>query len=176
MFAMEAWHSVVEMRRYMQRFMHLMPTMSTLEHILFTTYNQYESMVLPLQIWLKDKGVNFDLKTRVTDLDIEIVNSEKTVTAIHLLRGSAETSETIATTANDLVFITNGSMVENSTTGNTYEPAILNREPGACWELWKKIAAKDPAFGRPEVFAQTSTKANLSLSPLQRPTLRLRIY
>jgi len=159
MFAMETWHSVVEMRRYMQRFMHLMPTMSTLEDILFTTYNQYESMVLPLQIWLKDKGVNFDLKTQVTDLDIEIVNGEKTVTAIHLLRGDAATSETIATTVDDLVFITNGSMVENSTTGNTHEPAILNREPGACWELWKKIAAKDTAFGRPEVFCSDIDKS-----------------
>lgn len=159
MFAMETWHSVVEMRRYMQRFMHLMPTMSRLEDILFTTYNQYESMVLPLQIWLKDKGVNFDLKTQVTDLDIEIVNGEKTVTAIHLLRGDAATSETIATTVDDLVFITNGSMVENSTTGNTHEPARLNREPGACWELWKKIAAKDPAFGRPEVFCSDIDKS-----------------
>lgn len=23
---------------------------------------------------------------------------------------------------------------------------------GGCWELWKKIAAQDPAFGRPEKF------------------------
>ena len=159
MFAMETWHSVAEMRRYMQRFMHLMPTMSKLEDILFTTYNQYESMVLPLQIWLKNKGVNFDVKTQVNDLDIEIVNGEKTVTAIHLLRGSSKTKETIVTTADDLVFVTNGSMTENSTTGNTHEPAILNRELGACWNLWKNIAAKDPAFGNPEVFCSQIDKS-----------------
>lgn len=152
MFAMETWHSVVEMRRYMQRFMHLMPTMSKLEDILFTTYNQYESMVLPLQTWLKGKGVNFDLNTQVTDLDIENINGEKTVTTIHLLRGSSGIKETITTTADDLVFVTNGSMTENSTTGNNHEPAILNKESGACWDLWKKIAAKDDAFGNPEVF------------------------
>lgn len=159
MFAMETWHSVVEMRRYMQRFMHLMPTMSKLENILFTTYNQYESMVLPLQTWLMSKGVNFDLKTQVTDLDIEIVNGEKTVTAIHLLRDSSSNSETITTTADDLVFVTNGSMTENSTTGNNNEPAILNREDGACWSLWKKIAAKDPAFGKPDVFCSHIDKS-----------------
>ena len=154
MFAMETWHSVVEMKRYMQRFMHLMPTMSKLENILFTTYNQYESMVLPLQIWLKDKGVNFDLNTQVIDLDIGVNNTEKTVTAIHLLRGVSQEKETISTTSNDLVFITNGSMTENSTVGNTQEPAILNRESGACWELWKKIAKKGDEFGRPEVFCE----------------------
>lgn len=159
MFAMETWHSVVEMKRYMERFMHLMPTMSRLEDILFTTYNQYESMVLPLQTWLKNEGVHFDLKTQVTDLDIEIVNGEKTVTAIHLLRGSSDTKETIATTEDDLVFVTNGSMTENSTTGNNNEPAILNREVGACWNLWKNIAAKDPAFGKPEVFCSHIDKS-----------------
>jgi len=159
MFAMETWHSVVEMKRYMERFMHLMPTMSTLENILFTRYNQYESMVLPLQIWLKNKGVHFDLNTQVTDLDIEIVNGEKTVTAIHLLRGSSDNKETINTTEDDLVFVTNGSMVENSTTGNDKEPAILNREVGACWNLWKNIAAKDPTFGKPDVFCSHIDKS-----------------
>lgn len=159
MFAMETWHSVVEMRRYMQRFMHLMPTMSKLEDILFTTYNQYESMVLPLQIWLKDQGVNFDMQTQVNDLDIDIVAGEKTVTAIHLLRGKSQTKETIATTADDLVFVTNGSMTENSTIGSTHEPAILNTKTGACWELWKKIAAKDAAFGNPEAFCTDIDKS-----------------
>lgn len=159
MFAMETWHSVVEMRRYMQRFMHLMPTMSKLEDILFTTYNQYESMVLPLQVWLKDQGVNFDTKTQVNDLDIEIINGEKTVTAIHLLRGTAKVKETIATTADDMVFVTNGSMTENSTLGNNNEPAILNNEVGACWKLWKNIAAKDPAFGNPEAFCSHVDKS-----------------
>ncbi len=159
MFAMETWHSVVEMRRYMQRFMHLMPTMSKLEDILFTTYNQYESMVLPLQTWLKSEGVNFDLKTQVNDLDVEIIKGQKTVTAIHLLRGSSKSKETIATTADDLVFVTNGSMTENSTTGNNNEPAILNREVGACWNLWKNIAAKDSAFGNPEAFCSHIDKS-----------------
>ncbi|MCB1762436.1 MAG: oleate hydratase [Gammaproteobacteria bacterium] len=159
MFAMETWHSVVEMRRYMLRFMHLMPTMSKLEDILFTTYNQYESMVLPLQTWLKNNGVNFDLKTQVTDLDIEIVNGEKIVTAIHLLRGASGNRETITTTVDDLIFVTNGSMTENSTTGNNDEPAILNSEVGACWNLWNKIAAKDAAFGKPEVFCSHIDKS-----------------
>ncbi|MES0490849.1 MAG: oleate hydratase, partial [Leptospirales bacterium] len=159
MFAMETWHSVAEMKRYMQRFMHLMPTMSRLENILFTTYNQYESMILPLKNWLKSEGVHFDLNTQVTDLNIKIVDGEKTVTAIHLLRGSSAKKEKIATTKDDLVFVTTGSMVENSTIGNTNEPAILNREVGACWKLWKNIAAKDSAFGKPEVFCSHIDKS-----------------
>ncbi len=159
MFAFEPWHSVMEMKRYMERFMHLLPGMSLLKDILFTKYNQYESMILPLKTLLKANGVNFDLGTQVTDLDININtdNGDKTVTAIHLLR--AGVPEIINTSVDDLVFVTNGSMTENSTTGSMTEPAILNREPGGCWTLWKNIAAKDPAFGRPDVFCSDIDKS-----------------
>ncbi|MEI8081573.1 MAG: oleate hydratase, partial [Actinomycetes bacterium] len=157
MFAFEPWHSVVEMRRYMNRFMHLLPGMSRLKDILFTKYNQYDSMVLPLQMWLADQGVVFDLGTQVTDLDIDIADGAKTVTAIHVVSDGVPLK--IATTADDLVFVTNGSMTENSTVGSMTEPAVLNRGEGGCWTLWKNIAAKDPAFGRPEVFCSDIDKS-----------------
>ncbi|WP_286697404.1 oleate hydratase, partial [Dermacoccus sp. UBA1591] len=33
--------------------------------------------------------------------------------------------------------------------------ATLNRGPASAWDLWKKIARKDPSFGRPEVFCSS---------------------
>lgn len=150
MFAFENWHSVIEMKRYMQRFIHLLPGMNQLRGILHTEYNQYDSMILPLITWLKSKGVIFDLNTQVTDLDIDIKDEKKTVTAIYVLQNGK--AETIKMTQNELVFVTNGSMTENSTLGSMHEPAELNRKPGGCWELWKRIADKDPGFGHPEVF------------------------
>ncbi len=150
MFAFETWHSVVEMKRYMQRFIHLLPGMSTMRDLLFTKYNQYDSLVLPLKKHLEAKGVRFLFNTTVTDLDIEIEAGRKTVTAIHINRDGQE--ERIATTPDDLVFFTNGSMTENSTLGDNDHAPVLDRSEGAVWALWKKVAAKDPAFGRPEVF------------------------
>ncbi|MBU3160307.1 oleate hydratase [Clostridium frigoris] len=35
MFALKNWHSVVEVRRYMQGFMHLLPGMSHMKNIMF---------------------------------------------------------------------------------------------------------------------------------------------
>ncbi len=156
MFAFETWHSVVEMKRYMHRFIHLMPGMSQMKGLVFTKYNQYDSMILPLEKWLKSMGVNFDLKTQVTDLDIEISGKTKTVTAIHLIRENKE--EVIKVSEDDLVFFTNGSMTENSTLGSMDKAPKLNRSEGACWSLWKKIAKKDPSFGRPEVFCSDIDK------------------
>ncbi|MDO9326626.1 MAG: oleate hydratase, partial [Methanoregula sp.] len=150
MFAFENYQSVLEMKRYMHRFIHHFPGLSRLKGILFSRYNQYESMILPLQKWLENKGVMFVKDTRVVDLEMEITADKKTVTAINMVTGCG--AQRIPTTANDLVFFTNGSMTENSTLGSMETTAGVDRGPGACWELWKKLAAKDPAFGRPDVF------------------------
>jgi oleate hydratase len=156
MFAFEPWHSVVEMKRYMQRFIHLMPGMSTMRDLLFTKYNQYDSLILPLKQKLEAKGVKFQFETIVTDLDIDINREKKTVTGIHLNINSKV--EIVKTTANDFVFFTNGSMTENSTLGDMDNAPVLDRSEGGVWGLWKKIAAKDAAFGKPEVFCSDIDK------------------
>ncbi len=150
MFAFETWHSVVEWKRYMQRFMHLLPGMNKLKGILFSEYNQYDSMVLPVVRWLESHNVVFENETLVTDLNMDITQNEKIVTGIHITRNGKE--EIIETTKNDLVFITNGSMTENSTLGSMNKAPELNRGAGAVWNLWDNIAKKDNSFGRPEVF------------------------
>ncbi len=156
MFAFEPWHSVVEMKRYMQRFIHLIPGMSTMRGLVFTKYNQYDSLILPLKQKLESQGVTFVFDTTVTDLDIDIADDQKTVTAIHLIQNGKE--EKIPTTSDDLVFFTNGSMTENSSLGDMEHAPILDRSEGAVWGLWKKIAAKDSAFGRPEIFCSDIDK------------------
>ncbi|QUI24261.1 oleate hydratase [Vallitalea pronyensis] len=153
MFAFENWHSVMEVRRYMARFMHLITGMNQLEGILHTEYNQYDSLILPLITWLEKQGVHMELGVEVTDIDINVTDTEKTVERIYMTRNGKK--ETIDTTVNDLVFVTNGSMTENSTYGSMDRPAVLNRnqKDRGCWSLWEKIAKRSPDFGHPEVFA-----------------------
>lgn len=157
MFAFEDWHSIVEMKRYMERFIHLLPGMPKLKGILFSQYNQYESFVLPLKNWLLSKNVVFSLNTQVKNLDIRFEGDKKTVTSIKLIRDGRD--EVIHTTENDLVLVTLGSMTENSTLGNMHKAPILNREIGGCWSLWKNIAVKNHSFGRPEVFCSDIDKS-----------------
>ena len=51
--------------------------------------------------------------------------------------------------------MTIGSLVDNSDEGDHHTAATLNRGPASAWDLWKKIARKDPSFGRPEVFCSS---------------------
>ena len=48
MFAFEKWHSAIEMRRYVLRFIHHIDGLPDFTALKFTRYNQYESLVKPL--------------------------------------------------------------------------------------------------------------------------------
>ena len=52
-FAFQPWHSAVEFKRYLVRFTHMVSGFNTLAGIMRTVYNQYDSMVRPLQKWWK---------------------------------------------------------------------------------------------------------------------------
>ncbi len=158
MFAFEKWHSVVEVKRYMERFMHLIGGMNQLKGILHTEYNQYDSLILPLITWLKEKNVCFDCGCMVTDIDFDFSNNEKTATAIHLIKGGKE--EILPVKENDLVLFTNGSMTENTTRGDLDHPAVLNRSADkGCFSTWEKISAKSEGFGHPEKFCSDVDKS-----------------
>ncbi len=70
LFAFEPWHSAIEMRRYLLRFMHLFPDMATQNLLHHTRYNQYDSVVRPMIKWLTDRGVQYVGNTRVSDIDL----------------------------------------------------------------------------------------------------------
>lgn len=150
MFAFQEWHSILEMKLYLHRFVHHihgMPDFSTLK---FSKYNQYESFILPLCKWLTGHGVKFQYQTTVTDVDFEVTSDKKQATKLRLTRDGQ--MEEVKLSVSDLVFITIGSLTENTDSGDHHSPAKLNEGPAPAWDLWRRIAAKDPAFGRPDVF------------------------
>ena len=157
MFAFEKWHSVVEVKRYMERFMHLIGGMNRLKGILHTEYNQYDSLILPLITWLKEQGVCLESGCKVTDIDFNITGEEKVATGIHFIKDGKE--QTISVAPTDLVMFTNGSMTENTTRGDLNHPAILNRsEDKGCFSVWEKLSKKSDDFGHPEVFCSDIDK------------------
>lgn len=161
MFAFEEWHSALEMKLYIHRFVHHIGGLPDLSALKFTKYNQYESLVLPMYRWLLDQGVTFHFSTEVTDIDFAFGDGDggggdsgagdrKRATRIHWMRDGAEGGVDLG--ENDLVLATIGSLTENSNDGDHDTPAKLDTGPAPAWDLWRRIAAKHPSFGRPEVF------------------------
>jgi len=104
----DEYHSVMEMRRYQLRFMHLAASTPRLEGILHTEYNEFDSIIRPLIVWLQGLGVNFALGTRVTD--IAVTSRGETTTVAGLTIQTEDGRSEIALTADDYVFFTNGSL------------------------------------------------------------------
>jgi oleate hydratase len=152
-FAFQPWHSAVELKRYLHRFIQEFPRIHTLGGVRRTPYNQYDSIVLPVMNWLKAQGVNLQAGTVVTDLDFVYGPKGKGVERLHCVRDGKP--EMIAVGADDLVFVTNGSMTTASSLGSMTRPAALLAKDGktdGSWALWEKLAARDARFGRPSVF------------------------
>ncbi|MGW3095456.1 oleate hydratase [Streptomyces sp. NPDC001102] len=149
-FAFQPWHSAIEFRRYLRRFVHLFPEFSSMSGIHRTRYNQYDSIVLPLAAWLRERGVVVHSGARVTDLGFAAGRHSGTVETLHLTRGGRE--EKIAVAPEDLVFVTNGSMTDASTLGtHTSAPPPAPGRSGS-WLLWHRLARGREEFGNPAAF------------------------
>lgn len=156
MFAFEEWHSALEMKLYIQRFIHHIGGLPDFSALKFTKYNQYESLILPMVKYLEEHHVDFQYDTRVINVLFDISGTKKAAKQLVLERSGKE--ETINLTEKDLVFVTNGSCTENSSLGDDDHAPVRDDSVGGCWQLWRNIAAQDPSFGHPDKFC-TNTKA-----------------
>lgn len=160
MFAFENWHSALEMKLYIKRFIHHVGGLPDFTALRFTKYNQYESMILPMIKYLESYGVQFHYNTKVVNVEFDIQPEKKVAKRVLVLHDGKE--ESIDLTEDDLIFITNGGCVENSSLGSQNAPAPFHSEikEGGGWDMWRKIAAQDPAFGHPDKFCHDPEKSN----------------
>ncbi len=151
-FAFQPWHSAVEFKRYLVRFVHMIEGFNQLKGIMRTVYNQYDSLVLPLKAWLDERGVRYELDATVVDLKFAGPAQSQVVERI-ICRQGGQTRE-LAVGPDDLVVVTLGSMTDASSLGATDRPAVpKGKADGEAWPLWESIAKGRPEFGRPSVFA-----------------------
>lgn len=163
MFAFQKWSSVLEMKRYLCRYVHHIDGLPDFSALRFTKYNQYESMILPLIEYLKKHDVDVQFGMDVKNVVIEEVDGKKTAKELIYVKDNKEQS--IPLTADDLVFITNGCCTDTSCYGDqTHAPdlsGIVNGQ-GESWDLWKNIAkqAKHDEYGHPDVFCSDTEATN----------------
>jgi len=162
MFAFENWHSLLELKLYMHRFLHAIDGLNDLSSLVFPKYNQYDTFVTPLRKVLQDKGVKIQFNVLVKDLDIQSNTEGKTVEGIITEQSGKEVR--IPLGPNDFVIVTTGSMTEDTFYGDNTKAPIIgidNNTSGqsAGWKLWKNLAAKSAIFGKPEKFCSNIEKS-----------------
>ncbi len=161
MFAFHTWDSALEMKRYIQRYVHHIDGLPDFSALRFTKYNQYESLILPLQKYLQDRGVQIEYGVNVKNVVFDIQGGRKVAKTIEYIKD--EKACTIDLLETDLVFITNGCCTDTSCYGDqTHAPDLskIRRGGGESWDLWKNIAKQDDAFGNPDNYCMYPDKTN----------------
>lgn len=155
MFSFQPWHSAIEMRRYLRRFIHLFPGFRRIEGILRTRYNQYDSIISPIVQWLVDRGVQIKTGIQVSDVAIVETGATRSVTKLEF-----ETGAPVEILPQDRVYLTLGSMTDASTTGSNEAPPAPHDEPGGAWQLWRRLAARHSGLGNPDAFCGDPAKTS----------------
>lgn len=159
MFAFENWHSALEMKLYMNRFIHHIDGLTDLSSLQFSRHDQFTSFVKPMVKYLEDHGAKFQFGVTVDNVEFDITADKKVAKKIIAADKNGK-DLSIDLTENDLVFITNGSMTESSGYGDDNTPAELKTEIEGCWKLWKNIAAQSDEFGHPDKFCGDVERSN----------------
>ena len=150
MFAFEDWHSAIEMRRYVTRFIHHTHNLTDLSCLKFTSYNQYESLIQPLISYLMEHNVRFEYDTVVNNVVFRRSNGKQIASQIVITQSGER--KVIYPDERDLVFVTLGSNTENSAYRDQNTVPVIPDGIGPAWELWENIAAQDASFGNPKKF------------------------
>jgi oleate hydratase len=143
-------HSIVEFRRYLNRFVYLFPDLSTMAHVLRSQFNQHEAFVDPLVAWLEKKNVNFLKGAFVQDVGFSKSPGHLTANRLDVRRNGIVTP--VAVAPEDIVLVTTGSQAANRSTGTMGTPPLAPANPGQSWALWKRLAEAHKGFGNPDAF------------------------
>ena len=152
-FAFQNWHSAVELRRYMLRFLQEFPRIHTLAGVRRTQLNQYDSIVRPMEAWLRAQGVAFEFGVRIEDVEFEPALHSRTIRALLGSRGGEPLRYDVG--EKDIALITIGSMTADARQGDDeHAPKLVSDRRDGAWKLWQNIARKGRGFGRPSVFCR----------------------
>ncbi|MBF5008693.1 oleate hydratase [Burkholderia pseudomultivorans] len=150
-FAFQNWHSAIELKRYMLRFLQEFPRIHTLAGVRRTPLNQYDAIVRPMEQWLKQQGVVFEYGTKVEDVDFVETGDGRRVGVLRLVRGGQPIAYDVR--QEDLVLITIGSMTADASYGDDHHaPELIRDKSDGAWALWETMARKAPGLGRPNAF------------------------
>ena len=148
-FAFQNWHSAIELKRYMLRFIQEFPQMHTLAGVRRTKYNQYDSIARPIQRWLPPRAsMCASAPASSTSISTRAIPTTAASRACICKPRTARVKIELA--PDDVAMLTLGSIAADATYGgNDAAPELIRDRRDGAWALWDAIAGKAEDFGRP---------------------------
>ena len=174
-FAFQKYSSLFEFRRYMNRMIFEFSRIETLEGVTRTPLNQYDSVIRPLETYLRKAGVNFRENCEVTDIDFtdgpgitaktlylkkKVESADDSGEEADAPAKTSYVTEEVQLNKSDICIMTNACMTDSATLGSLYKPAPAPEKKPISGELWAKVAGKKPGLGNPEPFFTKPEETN----------------
>ena len=154
-FALQNWHSAVELKRYFLRFIQELPRIHTLAGVRRTRLNQYDSIVLPIQRWLADRSVVVEHGVRVVDDDFSS-DGVRRLEKLHVERDGR--TATVELTEHDFAFLTIASMTSDAGYGDDlHAPELIRDKRDAPECCGTTSPARPPTWGTRRCSTATAT-------------------
>ncbi|GKZ37876.1 hypothetical protein AbraIFM66950_009704 [Aspergillus brasiliensis] len=171
-FAMQPWHSLVEFKRCLCKHLAEIEHLNDVKALDRTKYTIYESVIMPIESYLRSEGVDFHFNAKVTNLQMNPKEALTTVSEI-ILKDNGE-QKTIYVKPDDIVMVTLGSTTSATERGsNTNAPPAIpqhNKEfLDDDWALWVDLMQASMDYGNPFNFHN-----NVDQSTLETFTVTLR--
>jgi oleate hydratase len=142
-------HSAMEFRRFMLRFLEVLPHLSDMQSIYRTPVNQQDAIVVPIVNWLRSRGVRLLTGAQVTDVALRDEGLAVSATSLsYVFQGGLRE---VPLDENDILIITNGSQVADFAVGSMTAPPKLSLT-GKSWALWERMSQGREDLGHPGVF------------------------
>lgn len=147
-------YSLLEMRRYLRRYMNILDHINNLDFNLKERFNPYQTYIVPLVRWLKDQGVLIKTDTVVKNIEYDKVANKTYIKKIDVEGPMGPRAIFIG--PDDACFFTIGSTFEGEVTGShfeTIEEEEKEEKPFLpSWDLWYKLRDINPNYGNPDNF------------------------
>ncbi|RAL00842.1 oleate hydratase [Aspergillus ibericus CBS 121593] len=157
-FALQPWHSAVEFRRCLCKHLADIERLNDVKALDRTKYTIYESIILPIESYLRRSGVDFHFHAKVTNLQMNAKEVQTTVSQIFLDDGGEQ--KAIEVRPEDIVIVTLGSTSSGSQRGSNDAPPTPPQEvKNGDWSLWIELAEKCSDFGNPLNFHRNIEQA-----------------
>ena len=146
-------HSAIEFKRYLLRFLDVVPCVDTMQDVWRMRLNQDDGVAAPIRNWLSAMGVHFQCNTVVEDVTLQRDGEGISATSVKLKTAT----DGIPLGQDDYVLVTPGSQIANLSVGSMDHAPEPAAKPENAWALWaamkrhaESLGRRD--FGNPEVF------------------------
>ena len=109
-------HSAMEMRRYMNRFLPLLPDLSVMSHVLRRRFDQYEAIIEPMVAWLRPRGVTF--LTARSSTTLALLRRPAALRPVGSTTNATARQPRSSVAPEDIVLVTLGSQAADLSVGN----------------------------------------------------------